>query len=60
MKAAIHKVSSLKKEEIGKIGLKYSKDIESAIERGLKTHGSDARILILPNGPQILPYIPNK
>jgi len=55
MRAEIFLISKLKENEIGNIGLKYAKSIESAIEKALEKHGKDAKILILPNGPQILP-----
>ena len=44
-------------EDIGNIGLKYADTVEIAIEESLKKHGKDARILILPNGPLILPFL---
>ena len=55
MKAEIYIVSKLKKSEIGNIGLKYAKTVEEAIKKALKKHGKESKILILPNGPQILP-----
>jgi len=55
MKSEIYLVSSMKKEEIGNIGLKYADTVENAIKDSLIKHGQDANILILPNGPQILP-----
>lgn len=55
MKATIFVISKLKQDEIGNIGLKYAKTVEEAIEDCLKKHGSNASILILPRGPQILP-----
>jgi nickel-dependent lactate racemase len=57
MKAEIYVVSELNKKDLGKIGLKYAKKIEHAIEQALKKHGKNASILILPNGPQLLPII---
>ncbi len=60
MKAEIYVISKLKKRELGNIGLKHSKTVEEAILRGLKKHGGESRILILPNGPQILPLMNNK
>ena len=57
MKAEIYLVSSMKKEEIGNIGLKYADTVENAIKNSLIKHGQDAKILILPNGPQILPLL---
>ena len=57
MKAEILVVSRLKEHEIGNIGLKYAKTVEDAINLSIDKHGSNAKILILPNGPQILPFL---
>ncbi|MFX1448883.1 MAG: hypothetical protein ACFFCG_12275, partial [Promethearchaeota archaeon] len=57
MKAEIYLVSNMKEEEIGNIGLKHANTVEDAIKQSLNKHGKDASILILPNGPQILPFI---
>ncbi|MFW9822035.1 MAG: nickel-dependent lactate racemase [Candidatus Thorarchaeota archaeon] len=57
MKAEIFIISRLKENEIGNIGLKYAENVEEAIKESIKKHGSEARILILPNGPQILPFL---
>ncbi|MFX0073981.1 MAG: nickel-dependent lactate racemase [Candidatus Hermodarchaeota archaeon] len=57
MKAEIYLVSGMKEEEIGNIGLKYAPTVEHAIEKSLIKHGDNAQILILPNGPQVLPAI---
>jgi len=57
MKSEIYVVSSMNKEKIGNIGLKYADTVENAIKYSLIKHGQDASILILPNGPQILPLI---
>ena len=57
MKSEIYLVSSMNEEEIGNIGLKYADTVENAIKKSLIKHGKDATILILPNGPQILPII---
>lgn len=57
MKAEIYVISTLKDDEIGNIGLKHAKTIEEAIKLSIKKHGKDARILILPNGPQVLPLL---
>lgn len=59
MKASIIVVSKLKEHEIGNIGLKYAETVEKAIESSLNRHGKDAKILILPNGPQVLPLLKN-
>ncbi|MBY9017486.1 MAG: nickel-dependent lactate racemase [Candidatus Lokiarchaeota archaeon] len=55
-KADIYLVSELRKNELGNIGLKYARTVENAISKGLKKHGPDAHILILPHGPQIIPH----
>ncbi|MFX1417669.1 MAG: nickel-dependent lactate racemase [Promethearchaeota archaeon] len=55
MKAEIFIISELNKNEIGNIGLKYAKNVEEAIRICLKKYGQEASILILPNGPQLLP-----
>jgi len=47
----------LKEDEIGNIGLKYAKTVEDAIEKSLEKHGPKAKILILPNGPLMLPLL---
>ena len=57
MKAEIYIVSTLKENEIGNIGLKFAPSVEEAINLSLKKHGENAKILILPNGPQILPLL---
>ena len=57
MKAEIIIVSSLNENEIGNIGLKYAKTVEEGIKMTLKKAGLNAKLLILPNGPQILPIL---
>ena len=57
MRAEIYVVSSLKAEDIGNIGLKYGNSVEEAIDASLKKLGQGARILILPNGPQVIPFL---
>jgi nickel-dependent lactate racemase len=57
MRAEIYIISKLKADEIGTIGLKYAESVEKAIEKALKIHGNQAKILFLPNGPMILPKI---
>lgn len=60
MRAEVYLISRLKESEIGNIGLKYAINIEEAISAALKKHGRNARILLLPNGPQILPIKKDK
>ncbi|MFX1573167.1 MAG: nickel-dependent lactate racemase [Promethearchaeota archaeon] len=57
MKAEIFVISKLKENEIGNIGLKYAETVEDAIKSCLKKYGKNASILVLPNGPQILPLL---
>jgi len=57
MKSEVYIISSLDETEIGNIGLKSAETVEDAIRDSLIKHGPDANILILPNGPQILPLI---
>jgi len=57
MKSEVYLVSNMKEDEIGNIGLRYVETVEIALEESLKKHGKDARILILPNGPLILPLL---
>ncbi len=59
MKAEIFVISKLLENQLGNIGLQYARSVEEAIELGLKKHGDDASILILPNGPQLLPIVRN-
>lgn len=57
MVAEIYIVSKMNEDEIGNIGLKHAKTVEEAIRESLNKHGSKAKILFLPNGPQILPIL---
>ncbi|MHA2184874.1 MAG: nickel-dependent lactate racemase, partial [Promethearchaeota archaeon] len=57
MKADIFVVSELGEKDLGNIGLKNAETVEEAIKIALKKHGKDARILILPSGPQVIPFL---
>jgi len=57
LKAEIFIVSELAKNEIGNIGLKHANSVEEAIKSSLEKHGTNGRILILPNGPQVIPRL---
>ena len=57
MKADIFVVSKLKEKEIGNIGLKYAETVENALKVCLNEYGKRASILVLPNGPQVLPLL---
>jgi nickel-dependent lactate racemase len=56
-KADVFVVSKLKENELGNIGLKHASSIEDAVEKSLQKQGHQARILVLPNGPQVLPLM---
>jgi len=60
MKAEVYVISTINRDELGNIGLKYAESIEVAIRMSLTKHGPNARILILPNGPQIIPILKEK
>lgn len=57
LKSEVYIVSKLKETEIGNIGLKYAETVEDAIKISLKSLGPEANILLLPNGPQVLPLL---
>ncbi len=57
MNSDIFIISSLNEDEIGNVGLKYAKTVEEAIENCVKKYGPNASILILPNGPSVLPIL---
>ncbi|MHA1920466.1 MAG: nickel-dependent lactate racemase [Promethearchaeota archaeon] len=59
-KANIYVISSISHEKLGNIGLKYASDIETAISECIKKYGSKMRVLILPDGPEILPIYHRK
>lgn len=56
-KAEIIVVSQLSKDEVGNIGLIYANSVEEAIEMALKKIGPNAKILVLPDGPLVLPKL---
>jgi len=57
MKSEVYIISSLDEAKIGNIGLKSTETVEDAINEALKKHGNKAKILFLPNGPQVLPLL---
>ena len=59
-KADIYVISSIEPEKLGNIGLKYSPNIEDAISQCIEKYGPKMRILILPDGPKILPVYQKK
>lgn len=61
-RAEVLVVSSLPESEFSnvKIGLKWVESFNTAMVDSLKKHGEDARILVLPSGPQLIPIIDEK
>ncbi|MFX1380007.1 MAG: nickel-dependent lactate racemase [Promethearchaeota archaeon] len=57
MKAEVFIISKLTENQIGNIGLKFAETVEKAIDIGLNKYGQKASILILPNGPSVLPFL---
>ena len=57
MKAEVYVVSTMEENDLGKIGLKYASTVEDALSKAMEKHGKDASLLVLPNGPQIIPYL---
>jgi nickel-dependent lactate racemase len=39
------------------LGMKWVENVEKAVDQAVKKHGKDARILVLPAGPQLVPRI---
>ncbi|MBY9008430.1 MAG: nickel-dependent lactate racemase [Candidatus Lokiarchaeota archaeon] len=60
MKSEVYIISTLNDAEIGNIGLKSAETVEDAINESLKKQGPGAKILLLPNGPQVLPILKDK
>jgi len=59
-KANIYVISSIESEKLGNIGLKYASNIEDAISKCVEKYGPKMRILLLPDGPKILPVYQKK
>ncbi|TFG19696.1 MAG: nickel-dependent lactate racemase [Promethearchaeota archaeon] len=60
MHHSIYVVSSMNASELGNVGLKYAVSVEDAIEMGTKELEKDRKdimILVLPDGPLVLPKI---
>jgi nickel-dependent lactate racemase len=55
--ADVYVVSSMTPEELGKIGLKYAKTVNDALVECRKKYGDRMRVLILPDGPAIIPKL---
>ncbi|MCI0795542.1 MAG: nickel-dependent lactate racemase [Chloroflexi bacterium] len=51
------KSSFLSQGEVRAAHLEYVDDLDAAVEEELARHGSDARICVLPEGPQTIPYV---
>ncbi|MBD3353297.1 MAG: nickel-dependent lactate racemase [Candidatus Lokiarchaeota archaeon] len=60
MKHNIYVVSEMKKGELGNIGLRYAKNVQSAINEIIQESNkeiADTSVLVLPKGPLILPVM---
>ncbi|TFH30939.1 MAG: nickel-dependent lactate racemase [Promethearchaeota archaeon] len=53
--AEILVISSMPKEKLGNIGLKFMESFEAAMQYCVQKHGQNLSMLILPEGPQYLP-----
>ena len=51
------KSSFLSANEVKGAHLEYVEDLDSAVEQSLAESGPDARICVLPEGPQTIPYV---
>lgn len=51
------KSSFLSKQEVQGAHLEPVEDLSTAVEEALAMHGSQARICVLPEGPQTIPYV---
>ncbi|HME54694.1 MAG TPA: nickel-dependent lactate racemase [Candidatus Lokiarchaeia archaeon] len=40
-----------------KLGMKWAESVEKAVDQAVKKHGKQAKILILPAGPQLVPCV---
>jgi len=54
LKAEIYVVGNVTEEDLGYLGLKKAETVEIALEKAISKHGKDLRLLVLPNGPQIV------
>ncbi len=60
MHHTVYVVSSMKESELGNVGLLYAETVEDAIKMGREKLGiekKDVKILILPDGPLVLPKL---
>ncbi len=58
-KTNIYVVSSLKREDLGTIGMKYVPSVEDALSDISAARGSLGRVLVLPDGPLAIPMPKN-
>jgi nickel-dependent lactate racemase len=50
-------VSELEPRKVRDLHMTPAKSVEDALEMALEKHGNDARILVIPHGTKILPYL---
>lgn len=53
----VYVISSLSEKKLGNIGLKYASSVEKALNHCQQQYGPQMRVLILPDGPKILPKV---
>ena len=51
---------NITQKELGNLGMKHAISVEIALADSIKKHGDNASILVLPNGPQIIPKLIEK
>ncbi len=56
-KCEVYVISSLSQGDLGKLGLKYAPTVEIAVESCKQRYGAQMRVLVLPDGPSILPIL---
>lgn len=51
---------NITQKQLGNLGMKHARSVEIALADAIKKHGDNAFILVLPNGPQIIPKLIEK
>lgn len=60
LRAEVHlKSSFLSEDQVRAAHLKPVEDLQATVLESLKRHGQDARLCVLPQGPQTIPYLGN-
>jgi nickel-dependent lactate racemase len=57
MHASVYVASpKISQQELGNIGMIQKNTFQEALNEAIEKHGKNASILVLPNGPQVVPY----